>query len=220
MSTEPNERSSDVPAMPRYPGATGGSGEASTAGVPGAAGSGTSGTSSTGGAGGIGGESGTSGGETGRSLSESGTTGAPARRSPREMAEHLWDAWPFGDIPWPFREAGRAGGAPIRVEEYTDGDELVVRAEIPGVDPEKDIDVTVDEGVLTISAQRKEKTESKRGGGFRSEFRYGHFERQVRLPRGTSSDVIRATYRDGVLEVRLPAPTEEPTTRRIQIQRG
>ncbi|MFH5824024.1 Hsp20/alpha crystallin family protein [Georgenia sp. AZ-5] len=148
------------------------------------------------------------------------------RRSPRELAEHLWgggpgrwDLWPFGETGWPFREIGRPAGMPIRVEEVREGDQLVVRAELPGVDPEKDVEVTVDEGVLTISAEKRERAEEKGAEGYRSEFRYGHFERHVRLPRGTSPDVISASYRDGVLEVRLPAG-EPPATRRIEIQRG
>ncbi|KAE8764123.1 Hsp20 family protein [Georgenia thermotolerans] len=121
---------------------------------------------------------------------------------------------------WPFREAGRPAGVPIRVEEVREGDQLVVRAELPGVDPEKDIDVTVDEGVLTIRAQRQERTEDKQADSYRSEFRYGQFERQIRLPKGTSPDVVSASYRDGLLEVRLPIPAEEPSARRIDVQRG
>jgi HSP20 family protein len=150
-------------------------------------------------------------------------TTAPTRRSPRELAEHFWPPrfdWPFGEVGWPFREAGRPGGVPIRVEELREGDQLVVRAEIPGVDPEKDIEVTVDEGVLTIRAQRQERTEDKQAESYRSEFRYGRFERQIRLPKGASPDVVSASYRDGVLEVRLPVPTETPSARRIDVRRG
>ncbi|MPV89896.1 Hsp20 family protein [Georgenia ruanii] len=150
----------------------------------------------------------------------------PARWSPRELAEHLWGGWPprwdwpFGEAGWPFREAGRPAGAPIRVEEVREGDQLVVRAELPGVDPEKDIDVTVDEGVLTIRAHRQERTEDRQADSYRSEFRYGRFERQIRLPKGTSPDVVSASYRDGLLEVRLPVPPEAPSARRIDVQRS
>ncbi|HWI01561.1 MAG TPA: Hsp20 family protein [Propionibacteriaceae bacterium] len=55
--------------------------------------------------------------------------------------------------------------------------------------------------------------------GARSEFRYGSFVRQVRLPKGTGPDVISAAYRDGVLEIRMPKPSGEPTKQRIQIER-
>src|SRR5829696_7696270 len=56
--------------------------------------------------------------------------------------------------------------------------------------------------------------------GYRSEFRYGSFVRQVQLPKGTGPDVISAAYRDGVLEIRMPKPSGEPTKQRIQIERG
>jgi HSP20 family protein len=132
---------------------------------------------------------------------------------PRDLSE-LWTGWqPFGAMNWPFRD--------IRVEEFIDGDQLVVRAEVPGVDPERDIDVSVENDVLTISAERRESSREKWGErGFHSEFRYGSFVRQVRLPAGTSPEVVSATYKDGVLEIRMPKPLGEGVSRRIQIQRG
>jgi len=152
-----------------------------------------------------------------QSQSESQSS-VPARRSPRDLAEHLWDAFPFGDMPWPFREAGRAGTTPMRLEEFREGDQHVIRAELPGVDPDN-LDVTVDEGVLTISAHRQERSEQKQAHGYRSEFRYGRFERQIRLPKGADADAISASYRDGVLELRLPVPAETPPARKIDIRR-
>lgn len=153
--------------------------------------------------------------------------GLMSRFSPRELAEQLWSGWPTRWDLWPFGDAGsllpdvgRPLGVPIRLEELREGDELVVRAELPGVDPEQDIEITVDRGVLTISAERKETSEEKKSGSYRSEFRYGHFERQIRLPEGTSPDVISATYRDGVVEVRLPAPAETSSAHKIEVQRG
>jgi HSP20 family protein len=113
---------------------------------------------------------------------------------------------------WPFRD--------IKVEEFIDGEQLVVRAEVPGVDPDRDIEVSVDNGVLTIAAERRESSREKLDKGLHSEFRYGSFVRQVRLPAGTSPEVVSATYRDGVLEIRMPRPSAEAASRRIQIQRG
>ena len=64
---------------------------------------------------------------------------------PRELSD-LWTGWqPFGGMNWPFRD--------IKVEEFVDGDQLVVRAEVPGVDPERDIDVSVENDILTITAE-------------------------------------------------------------------
>src|SRR3954453_18249451 len=83
------------------------------------------------------------------------------RRTPMDVIERLFE----GDV----------GTAAIRVEEMVDGNTLVVRAELPGVDPEKDVDVTVADGVLTIKGERQEKSEHKDKGSYRSEFRYGSF---------------------------------------------
>ena len=144
---------------------------------------------------------------------------APVPRSARDLGELLWSGWPFGDLAWPFRDVGGPDGAPIRVEEVIDDAQLVIRAELPGVDPEKDLEVTVDDGVLTIKAERRQDKKEKTDRGFRSEFRYGKFVRQVRLPKGTGTEVT-ADYRDGVLEVRMPKPSSEGTARRIEIGRG
>mgnify|MGYP003905494539 FL=1 len=142
---------------------------------------------------------------------ESKTPGA-LTRWPRDLTD-LWPGWaPFGAIGWPFRD--------IKVEEFIDGEHLVIRAELPGVDPDRDIDVSVENGVLTIAAERQESSREKLEKGYRSEFRYGSFVRQVRLSAGTSAEVVSAAYKDGVLEIRMPKPTPEAASRRIQIQRG
>jgi HSP20 family protein len=133
-------------------------------------------------------------------------------RWPRGLMDMWGGGWPFESMASPFRD--------IKVEEFLDGEQLVIRAELPGVDPDRDIDVSVDNGVLTISAERRESTREKVDRGFHSEFRYGSFVRQIRLPAGTSSEVISATYKDGVLEIRMPKPSAEAASRRIQIQRG
>jgi HSP20 family protein len=93
----------------------------------------------------------------------------------------------------------------LRVEEFVEGDTLVVRAELPGIDPEKDVDLSVVDGVLHISAEREEKSEQKEKDSYRSEFRYGSFSRSIPLPAGYSETDVKATYRDGVLEIRVPA---------------
>lgn len=100
----------------------------------------------------------------------------------------------------------------IKVEQFVDGSTLVVRAEVPGIDPDKDVDVSVSEGMLHIRAEREEKSEHKGKDGYRSEFRYGSFARSVALPPGAREEDITATYKDGVLEVRAPAPVAAPDT--------
>ena len=109
----------------------------------------------------------------------------------------------------------------IRVDEYQEDGTLVVKAEIPGIDPEKDVELTVVDGVLHIEAERRaeEKTEEK--GYVRQELRYGSFTRTLPLPQGVSEADITATYKDGILEVRVPAPAPKPATKvAVQVTKG
>ena len=104
----------------------------------------------------------------------------------------------------------------MRLEEFVDGDTCVIRAELPGLDPEKDVEITVADGVLHLRAHREERTEEEQPDGYRSEFRYGRLERSVRLPEGVTEADVKATYRDGILEVRAPVaprPDRVPATK-------
>lgn len=148
------------------------------------------------------------------------TAVAPSPRTPRELATLMFAGWPFTDSAWAWPDQTAPAGAPIRVEELVENEQVVVRAELPGVDPEKDIEVTVEDGILTIRAERRETSEDRTARGYHSEFRYGSFVRQVRLPKGTSAEVVSAAYRDGVLEVRMPAPVADRTVRRIDVERA
>ncbi|MBP1233048.1 HSP20 family protein [Arthrobacter sp. PvP102] len=117
-----------------------------------------------------------------------------------------------------------AGTSPIRVEEFVDGKTLVVRAEMPGVDPDKDVEITIVDGTLRIHAERQEKEEHKDKNRYRSEFRYGSFSRSIPLPEGVKEDDIKASYTDGVLEVRTPLPEEAAAQaeapKKLPISRG
>lgn len=108
----------------------------------------------------------------------------------------------------------------LRVEEFVDDKTLVVRAELPGIDPDKDVDISVVDGELQIRAERQAKSEHKDKDSYRSEFQYGSFLRTVTLPPGATEADVTATYADGVLEIRVPiaeavapAPTKIPITR-------
>lgn len=103
----------------------------------------------------------------------------------------------------------------IRIEEFVKDNRLVVRAELPGIDAEKDVDVTVDRGVLTISARREEREEHEG----RTEFRYGSFMRRVVLPDGVDESDVTASYTDGILEVTVAMPAEVPQPRHVPIAR-
>ena len=91
---------------------------------------------------------------------------------------------------------------------------------MPGIDPEKDVDVSVSDGVLHIQAERQEKTEHKEKDGYRSEFRYGSFMRDITLPRGVKEEDVTASYRDGVLEVRVPVPEAAEEPKKVPIARS
>ena len=88
-------------------------------------------------------------------------------------------------------------GQAMRMEDYVRDGHYVVRAELPGIDPDREVDISVNEGVLTIRAERHEEEIDKT----HSEFRYGVFTRQVVLPAGADEDHIQATYDKGILEV-------------------
>jgi len=104
----------------------------------------------------------------------------------------------------------------FKVEDYTEEGNYVVRAELPDVDPDKDVEVTVEAGVLTIHAERHEETKV----GRRSEFRYGSLTRSIALPEGAETDKIIARYDKGMLEISIPIPKlAKAESRRIAIER-
>lgn len=101
--------------------------------------------------------------------------------------------------PW----RGRVGTP--TVESFIEGDNLVVRADLPGIDP-KDIEVTVTSNILKLKGSREQKLEQKGRHFIHQEVSYGRFERSLTLPEGVKADAIKATYKDGVLELTMPAP--------------
>jgi HSP20 family protein len=138
--------------------------------------------------------------------------------------DRVFDEWmrslplrrPFG-ISWEL-----PGEHLIRVDEYRDGNTVVVRAELPGIDPDRDVELTVADDVLRINAERRveEKTEDK--GYLRHEISYGRLTRTLPLPEGASETDIAATYKNGILEIRVPVP-ERPAGRqptKIAIKKG
>jgi HSP20 family protein len=94
-------------------------------------------------------------------------------------------------------------------------DDLYVSFELPGV-PEKEISVSIMEDVLTVKGERRPDQEQEAEGYHRTERVYGRFERSLSLPIPVQVDKIKATYRDGVLEIRMPK-VEEIKPREIKI---
>ncbi len=105
---------------------------------------------------------------------------------------------------------------PIRVEEFVKNDEIVIRVELPGIDPDKDVHIDIRDGLLTVSGERKEELKTEK----RSEFYYGSFTRTIALPTGATDKGVKALYKDGILEVRVPTPQEMHQAKRIMIEKG
>ena len=132
------------------------------------------------------------------------------RRDPRTMFPDLVD-W----FEAPFMTLRPYLAQPIRIEDYVENDHYVIRAELAGIDPEKDVEITVDSGYLTIRAERADKTEGKH----RSEFRYGSFTRSMTLPPTANEDDITASYRDGILTISVGLKAEKESARKIEIKK-
>jgi HSP20 family protein len=155
--------------------------------------------------------------------------GHPRRRDPFEMFEtiqedmgRLWSqTWPFGAWPLTRRTSpviqSPARWAP-RVDVFEKDGSLVVTAELPGAQKE-DIEVTLDQGDLVIRGERKAESEVKEAEYYRMERSYGSFYRRLPLPFETTADQIQATYKSGVLEVRIPKPAtvDQPKAQPITI---
>ena len=126
-------------------------------------------------------------------------------RSERDLEEMFGRPlrWPWG--------AGERGWAPA-VDMIDGKDEIVLRADLPGVE-EKDIEVTVQDGSLTIRGERKEEQEEKKDNYYFSERSYGAFTRTLTLPAGVERDKVKATFTKGVLEVHLPKAKEATGTK-------
>lgn len=120
--------------------------------------------------------------------------------------------WPESFEGVPFVESG------FRMEQYRDDDALVVRGELPGLDPDEDVTITIADDVLTIAGERTERSKEERDGGYRSEFRYGSFRRSVRLPAGAQVDDVTADYSNGILEVRVPIDLDESDVVNIPVK--
>ena len=113
-------------------------------------------------------------------------------------------------------DGSRGWAIPIDVVE--EGDELLVRASIPGVNPEE-IDVSVEDRVLTIKAETKTAKESKEGGYFIRERRTGSFRRSLRLPETVDTENAKTRYENGVLTVALPK-LESKKAKRLPVTVG
>lgn len=104
------------------------------------------------------------------------------------------------------------------VDIFDAQDEIVLRAELPGLTPE-DIDIEVDDNVLTLKGERRFQETVEEGRYYRLERSYGQFQRSVTLPQGVKPDEISAGFDNGVLTVRVPK-ADEVKPRKIAVAAG
>ncbi|UCD86364.1 MAG: Hsp20/alpha crystallin family protein [Desulfobacterales bacterium] len=131
----------------------------------------------------------------------------------RRDMDRLFDRFFEG---WPFKLPTREGEWAPSVDVSETAKEVIVRAEIPGMDP-KDMDVSVHGGVLTLRGERKKEHEEKGEKICRIERSYGALFRSVQLPAEVNAEKVKATYRDGVLKINLPKTKEEPV-KKIEVK--
>jgi HSP20 family protein len=118
--------------------------------------------------------------------------------------DRFFDRWP---TLWWTREFEDI----LRVDEFQDNGTWVIRAELAGIDPDKDVEITVSNGVVHIHAERREEEKTEKKDFYRRELRYGSFSRALTLPEGCSEGDVTASYKDGILEVRVPTPKTSTT---------
>jgi HSP20 family protein len=140
----------------------------------------------------------------------------------KAVADIEWPAWltTRNILDFPESWFDSRGEAAIRVEEFEDGNQMVVRAELPGVNPEEDIDITVSDGALCIKVQRRKETTHETKRHYRSEFQYGSYTRTLPLPAGATDTDVKAKYTDGVLEVRIPINGKQVESKKVAISRN
>jgi HSP20 family protein len=133
------------------------------------------------------------------------------------------DTWPqrisdWFDVPDLVRWFDRVGRFEefIRIEESMQDGRLEIRAELPGIDPQRDVDISIANGLLTIRAERKEEAATETAGRRRSEFRYGAFTRTVPVPEEVRPADITVSYKDGILTVTVPMPAK-PAAEAIKV---
>jgi len=123
-----------------------------------------------------------------------------------ERFPSLWEA---------ERPFWREGWMPA-VESHVENGELIVKADLPGIDP-KDVSISVTGNQLTIEGERKHEEKEEKKDYLYRELQYGKFSRSMTLPAGVDAEKIKATCKDGVLQIRMPAP-KELTPKRIPIE--
>lgn len=132
------------------------------------------------------------------------------RRRPTPLADML--GWLEAENV--FGRTGLGLTSYIRLEDFVEDGTYVLRAEMPGIDPDKDVQIDIDGDVLTIRGERREETK-ERG---HHELHYGSFSRSIALPRKADVDDVTASYKSGILELRVPLADGGAEPRRVPIE--
>lgn len=140
-----------------------------------------------------------------------------------DEVDRVFDDFGFGStrsrLPWRSPLSSQAMWSPD-VEVFHRNSELVIHADLPGLTKDE-VKVDVTESAVTIQGERHRQHEEEHEGIFRSERSYGSFHRTIPLPEGVIVDQAKATFKDGVLEITMPAPPEQARRgRRLEIAEG
>jgi len=114
-----------------------------------------------------------------------------------------------------FRDFPKLGEISPNVDIFEEGNDLVVKAELPGIEKD-DLNVTITENRITISGEKKQEEKVEKKNYHRVERSYGSFTRSFRLPDNVKGDASKASFKDGVLEIRVPK-TKEAKQKKITI---
>lgn len=142
-------------------------------------------------------------------------------RGMEAMMKNLFDDFDrFGErwlMPWEReRPLWRTEAWGPAIESRVENGNLIVKADLPGIDP-KEVSISVTGNQLTIEGERKQEKKEEKKDYFYQELAYGKFSRTTTLPDGVDADKIKASYKDGVLQITMPAP-KELTPKRIQVE--
>ena len=113
--------------------------------------------------------------------------------------------------------ANRATEWSPALDAFVEGEQLHVRLELPGVDVDNDVEIEVENGVLRVSGERRQEQKSEENGWFRTERRYGRFDRRIGLPEGIDAEGVHATYDKGILDITIPLPAKQKTKVKVAV---
>lgn len=135
-----------------------------------------------------------------------------------EELDRMFDNFGFGRglFPVGYRKEPEETTWMPAVEVYQKGGQFIVHADLPGLNKE-DVNVEIEDEMLTIRGERKEEKEEKKEHYYRSERSYGSFYRAIPLPTEVKIENAKATFKDGVLEVTMPAATVAKHARHVEV---